>query len=299
MRRAVLFVAVVLFALSASAQHREAVLIKAPKPYDNLVNTIQQLGGAVTYQYKYVDGLAAEVPTAALPILEKIVGSDNIGKDDMLYIPAHADPRGEASAGSDEAESVAGIGEADIAGMVQADPNNYVLTGAMTGASNLHAAGFTGNGVIIAVIDSGIRPLFPHLSGRVIAPGLNLVPASSEPGGVAVPAIDNSNFPHGTQSAGMAAAAALFCFGAPGVSRLGTLFAAFGVGFPGMAPCSATQTLIPMIGTAPSALILPIKIFPTNGAGSPTSRTIAAMEAAISLRQLYEAGDPAGLNIKW
>jgi subtilisin family serine protease len=297
MRRVILLVALALFAISASAQQRQGVLIKAPKPYDNLVNTIEQLGGAVTYKYKYVDGLAAEVPTAALPILEKIVGTDNIGKDDLLAIPGHSDPRGGEATGTEEAESVAEA-SADISAMAQAHPNNYVYTGGMTGASSLHAQGFTGSGIIVAVIDSGIRPLFPHLAGRVISPGLNLVPASSEPGGVAVPAIDNANFPHGTQSAGMVAAAVNFCFGAPGVSRIATLAAAFGAGFPGMAPCSPTQTLIPMIGTAPGALIFPIKVFPTNGASTPTSRTIAAMEAAISLRQLYEAGDPAGLNIQ-
>lgn len=299
MRRVILLAAIALFALSASAQQRQGVLIKASKPYDNLVTTIEQLGGTVTYKYKYVDGIAAEVPLAALSILEKIVGADNIGKDDVLTIPGYEDPRGELSEGLAEAESAVEVSVADVTAMAQADPHNYVFTGGMTGASSLHAMGFTGSGIVVAVIDSGIRPLFPHIAGRVISPGLNLVPAASEPGGVAVPAISNSNFPHGTQAAGMVAAAVNFCFaGLPGTARLPTLAAAFGAGFPGAAPCTAAQTRIPMIGTAPAALIFPIKIFPTNGAGSPTSRTIAAMEAAITLRQLYEAGDPAGVNIQ-
>ncbi len=95
MKRVILLAAIALFAISTAAQQRQGVLIKAAKPYDNLVTTIEQLGGTVTYKFKYVDGLAAEVPLAALPILEKIVGTDNIGKDDVLAIPGYTDPRGE------------------------------------------------------------------------------------------------------------------------------------------------------------------------------------------------------------
>ena len=53
-----------------------------------------------------------------------------------------------------------------------------------------------------------------------------------------------------------------------------------------------------MIGSAPGASIFPIKVFPAAGGGSPTSRVIAAMEAAIDLRQQFDAGEPGGLNIQ-
>ena len=53
-----------------------------------------------------------------------------------------------------------------------------------------------------------------------------------------------------------------------------------------------------MIGSAPGARIFPIKVFAAGSLSTPTSRTIAAMEAAIDLRQKFDAGEPGGLNIQ-
>jgi hypothetical protein len=53
-----------------------------------------------------------------------------------------------------------------------------------------------------------------------------------------------------------------------------------------------------MVGAAPGASIFPIKVFPAAGGGTPTSRTIAAMEAAIEYRRKYDQGLPDGLNIR-
>ena len=45
-----------------------------------------------------------------------------------------------------------------------------------------------------------------------------------------------------------------------------------------------------MIGTAPAAKIYALKIFPSQGGGSPESRIIAAMDRAITLRRNFNNG---------
>jgi subtilisin family serine protease len=170
-------------------------------------------------------------------------------------------------------------------------PTNYLFTATHTNVAPLHAAGHLGTGVVIAVIDSGYRPVMQHVApARVIAPGINLVPGASEP-----PAISNSNGFHGTFVSGMAAANIAFCFSV--TNRFVLVAEHYEAAF--VHPnCAATSRAVPMVGSAPGASILPIKVFPAAGGGSPTSRTIQAMEAAIDLRQKYDKGLPDGLNIR-
>ena len=52
-----------------------------------------------------------------------------------------------------------------------------------------------------------------------------------------------------------------------------------------------------MIGTAPRSSIYALRVFAATG-GAPTSRIIAAIERAIELRELYNAGNPGGSNIR-
>jgi len=287
MKRVCLVIVLVGLVTSLSAQSHRSVLIRTAQPYDALVQTIEQAGGRVTHRFKYVNGIAAEVPEAALAQIERLVGADNIGRDDVIPLPGAADPRGGPAAGEAEADDLVAL---DAPG-VSIEPANYAFNATLTNVAPLHAAGHTGAGIVIAVIDSGYRPIKVHVSpSRIIAPGLNLVPGATEP-----PAISDLNGPHGTFVAGMAAANIAFCFSA--LNRFVVVAEHYGGAFPGP-PCAETSRLLPMVGSAPGASIFPIKVFPAAGGGAPTSRVIAAMEAAIDLRQRYDNGEPGGLNIR-
>ena len=275
-------------ATSASAQGRRNVLIRAAQPYDVLARTIEEAGGIVTHRFRFVNGLAAEVPDSALAQLEQLVGPDNIGRDEIIALPSTTDPRGGAVSGEAEADDVASL---EGPGGPIVSPANYNFNAALTNVGALHAAGLTGAGIVIAVIDSGFRPIMQHVApARLITPGLNLVPGATEP-----PAIDNANGPHGTFVAGMAAANIAFCF--PATNKFVVVAQHHGAAI-ATAPCAATARLVPMVGSAPAASIFPIKVFPAAGGGAPTSRVIAAMEAAIELRRKYDNGEAGGLNIK-
>jgi hypothetical protein len=286
MKRLLIVMLMVFLTPGLSAQGRRSVLIRSAQPYDGLVAAIERAGGTVTARFKHVNGVAADLPDSALPQIERLVGSDNIGRDELISLPDVAEPRGGPVGGEAEAEAVMSLDGGAIA-----EPANYAFNATLTNVAPLHAAGQTGAGVVIAVIDSGFRPIKQHVApSRLVTPGLNLVPGATEP-----PAISDLNEPHGTFVSGMAAANIAFCFST--ANKFVVVAEFHGAAFAGP-PCSATTRLIPMVGSAPGAGIFPIKIFSAAGGGSPSSRTIAAMEAAIDLRHKFDNGEPGGLNIR-
>ena len=179
-RRRLLRVAIIsiigLAALRVPAQSPNSkVLIRTAKPYDPIVNRISSLGGRVLYQYKYVDAIAAELPVDAVMALRDVVGTAAIAKDEEIALPARVDMfRGRNVAASVtnefEADSIETLGELEIEQAATVNPSAYLLNNSIANVSSLHAGGTTGSGVIVAVIDSGIRPGFPHISldGSVI-----------------------------------------------------------------------------------------------------------------------------------
>lgn len=264
----------------------EGVLIQCSRPCTKEIAAVKKAGGSITYQYQFVDGIAADVPAGKIAGLEKVVGADRIGKDEMIPNPSPVAERDAVGEASVDAEAAMDLSEVTLS----EEPVNYPFNAQQTGVATLHSAGQIGAGGIIAIIDSGYRPMFSHVApSRVISPGFNFVPGATEP-----PAISNLNGPHGTQTAGMAAANIGFCFSA--ANRFART--ALDLGLVSQGPCAAGQVLVPMIGGAPGARIVPLKIFPAAGGGSPTSRTIAAMEKVLDLRLKFNAGDPTGLDIR-
>lgn len=267
------------------------VLIRAGKPYDLVVSRISSLGGRVLYQYKYVDAIAAELPADALAALRDVVGTAAITKDEEIALPSSVDMlRGRNLAGSVtnefEADSFEALGELEIEQAATVNPSAYLLNNSIANVSSLHAEGTTGSGVVVAVIDTGIRPGFPHISldGSVIG--------CEDFVGDALGCSNTGNNYHGTFVAGMISANVVFTLATTNPIRNAVL-----------AECPAcfinppTNTQIPMIGTAPLASIYALRVFRPSG-GAPTSRILAAMERAIELRERFDAGQTGGSNIQ-
>src|SRR5258706_6489492 len=134
------------------------------------------------------------------------------------------------------------------------------------------AQGFSGQGMKVAVIDSGIRPNLPHISldGSVIG-GEDFV-------GDGLGFSNTLNDGHGTFVAGMISANVVFGFAsASQFARSLTSHCPSCVrpGPPGI-------TAIPMLGSAPLASIYAVRVFGPTG-GAPTSRILAAVERVIEL----------------
>lgn len=308
MRRFLLAVSLIggLLSLPVAAQARadEKVLIRASKPYANLVSAIEALGGEVTYQYKYVDAIAAEMSQEALGIIRGLVAPKAITKDLIVPAPTSVDTLrgrgGLARTGEEEQiryESVQVIGAGDssrkkrgkkertysLEGIAAEHPNAYLINNAINNVSGLHADGNLGQNVIVGVVDTGIRPGFPHidLDGSVIG--------CEDFVGDGLGCSNPANSGHGTFVAGMISANVVF-----GFAPTSTLLASVQTHCPS---CVLSGSFIPMIGTAPLSSIYAFRVFAPTG-GSPTSRILGALDRLIELRDLFDAGDPAGVNIQ-
>jgi hypothetical protein len=265
---------------TAAAGQQENVIVKCARPCAEVAAAVTAAGGSVTQRYDSVDALAVTIPAHQVSGLSAAFGADAIRKDVIVSLPPPT-----------QAVEVQGLAAAQTAppaagGGVDALPANYNYNNALTGATSLHTQGFTGSNVVVAVIDSGTAVAAAELSGTVIG-GENFVPGD-------VAATSRLNDWHGTGVGAMIAAHANFVF-----NNTSNLVRSLNIHSPssvvpctaGVFICPATQSVVPMFGTAPGARIYALKVFPSPGGGAPESRIIAAMDRAITLRKNFNDGD--------
>ena len=276
----------------------EKVLIRTSKPYHKVVAKIETLGGRVMHQYKYIDAIAAELPRGGVHEIRGLVGAGMISKDVPAQMPRGADmklpKRGLAAAGSGQvgiaSEGAVGVAVTEGGAPCETPPNAYTINNSQLNVCGLHAAGKTGAGVIVAVIDSGLRPGFPHLSldGSVIGcedfvnDGLGCS--------------NDANDGHGTAVAGMISGNATFTFSPASPFRNSVL-----AHCPSCFSDAPANTQIPMIGSAPHSGIYALRVFNANDVNydpAYVSRVLHALERVIELREKYDAGQPGGVNIQ-
>ena len=292
------------FAQQSQNSRKKGIIVRVAKPYDRVENAIRGLGGDITYEYENVDAVAASLPEDKLLSLSALVGATALYKDvsvrppDPIDIPGHQPkkgvtllkltPQGATVLSEDD---VAQIGAAS--GTAGTSGTNTTFNNPFTRASELHADGNRGKGVVVAVVDSGVAnsPRVTSLAGSVIG-GETLVPDDPVPS-----ATSTRNDPHGTQVGTLVAAHAGFIFGND--SRLvqsllihdpGSVIRCPDRRFPG---CTSSQSVVPMIGAAPEAQLYAVKVFDSRRVGAPKSRIIAAMDRLITLRRNFDRGRPS------
>src|SRR5688500_20309629 len=106
MARCVRLVVVLASVLVTSTLFAEGVLIQCARPCSKEIAAVTKAGGSITYEYQFVDGIAADVPSGQIAALEKIVGADRIGKDEIIPDPSPVLDRFGASEASIEADAV-------------------------------------------------------------------------------------------------------------------------------------------------------------------------------------------------
>jgi subtilisin family serine protease len=300
MRRFLLLLvaATLLLPLGAMAQKEEVlgpqsekVLVRAPKAsYGSLKAQIEAMGGKVTHEFRAVDAVAAEMPAAAVQAIKNLMGQTAVSKDELIPMPAPVERdfagRGPIGTTNVEADSFAGLTEADIVSMAGANPNLITINNQLMNVAPLLANGIAGQGIIVGVIDSGIRPNFPHitLDGSVIA--------CEDFVGDSLGCSNSGNNGHGTFVAGMISGNVVFTFSTASTLRNSVL-----THCPSCFANPPTNTQIPMLGSAPLSSIYALRVFGASG-GAPTSRILAAMDRALQLKQDFDNGVPGGVNIQ-
>ncbi len=281
MRR--IFVFVCLASALATPAFAERVIIKCGQSCESVAKAVQQDGGRLLRRYKYVTAVVADVSDLSLPTTRALVDAGAIRKD--LYVHAIPMPRDVRGAGLVAGEEVVGAttvdADSDTLRSAEVGPAAFTINNVETNVQPLLAAGFTGTGMKVAVIDTGIRPGFPHLSlDNSVIGGEDFV---NDGLGYSNP----NNNGHGTFVAGMISANVTFTF-APD--------SAFLAGISAHCPsCVLSGNRVPMIGSAPNASIYAVRVLDTDGSGRQ-SAVLAAMERVIDLRRAYDGGASESQN---
>ena len=152
---ALLGLAVVAPPVTATTGDLVSVVVReVPGTGDAPERAVAQLGGSVTQQYEIIDGFAAEVPESAVDLLA--------GRRDVAAVTPNATVRLEAA------------GWEDATGLGSYNPNTfegsmYRVAQSVVKADEYWKAGYTGAGIDIALIDSGVVPVEGLLHpGKVI-----------------------------------------------------------------------------------------------------------------------------------
>jgi subtilisin family serine protease len=266
---------------TSSALADQRVIVKAKKPYAAVKQRIIALGGTVTYEFENADGLAATVPDSQLNAVKAIAGIDYVIEDRILPNPS---PRARRD-----------VAEAFLTDLpLDASPASYFpYASVLTSARTLQLAGYLGQGVVVALIDSGTSITASVLcadattaatcaaTSRVIG-GENFVPGATEPS-----ATSSLNNPHGTWVASTMGGNRAF-----GVLRASATAVAIRNNCP-QPNCSfqasPTVDAIPIVGQAPAVQFYALKVFPAAGGGAPESRILQAMDRAIQLKATLPA----------
>ncbi len=120
------------------------VVREVPGTGDAPERAVVQLGGSVTQQYEIIDGFAAEVPASAVDQIA--------GRQDVAAVTPNATVRLEAA------------GWEDATGLGDYNPNTfegsmYRVAQSVVKADEYWKAGYTGAGIDVALIDSGVVPV--------------------------------------------------------------------------------------------------------------------------------------------
>lgn len=246
------------------------VIILAEGPTDDLISTINALGGDVKFQYENVTAIAASVPAESLGQIARFASVTSVQKDSIVNLPEG--DGNDVHPMSYVVEDMQGIelkavNPAAIASGAMPDGYaNFVYTGAYQVWNTT-----LGEGTIVAVVDTGTAPN-ACLSHAVIgAPGF---PEGYNATGDGVPATSTTNYYHGTHVAGVIASACTLNINP--ASALGLAISAY-------LPWDLTE--VPVYGQAPFAQIYPVKVFPESGAGVPTSVILDGLDHVLTLKK--------------
>jgi serine protease AprX len=136
---------------TAASPRREAVILRGvPGATPELTRAVTALRGTVTSNLPIIDGLAAEVPAGSLPLLRQAAG----------VVSATPDATGRVLPFQTRA---AGL---DVAGSVDTGSLDQITS--IIHARDSWAAGYTGKGVDVALIDTGVAPVTGLTSGNVL-----------------------------------------------------------------------------------------------------------------------------------
>ncbi|HEY74906.1 MAG TPA: S8 family serine peptidase [Thermoflexia bacterium] len=248
------------------------LLIQTDGSVDALLDFIVSIGGTVSFRYKNVPVVAASVPVDQTRALAGFPGVTLIEKDEMVYLPDDVGDDVHPLEYTVEAMEGVDIQAVDPLSIdVEALPEGYVNF-LYTGAIGVWEATDYGAGTVVAVVDTGVTPNVCLSHAVIGAPGF---PDGYNATGDGVPATDPSNHWHGTHVGGVIASACALGFEDP----TNPLYQAISTYLPW------PPDFVPILGQAPGASLYPVKVFPQDGSGVPTSVILDGLDHVLTLKK--------------
>jgi subtilisin family serine protease len=261
---------------------------------DKVEQAIAAVNGVVHLRHKYVDVISATIPTESLPALFTNPGVLRVTKDVEVSLPDPVQMLREGIGGSVgllemSPDYIKELTLEEMQGLQLVRPATYYpYTNEQTRANQFYAAtGHYGEGVVVAIIDAGVSSAASAVASRIV--GAENFTGDGYPGDSPL-----NNF-HGTAVACCVGANAIFGFSNPAIQNAVKRYMPssvipnyFGPGIDG----------IPMVGQAPLVKFYALKVFPRTGSSSPRSVIAAGVERAIELKEMYNAGQAGGVNIR-
>lgn len=267
---------------AANGVFRNAVVINCEEQCDEVQRRIETRGGEITLRYRNVPYIAANIDSSTLSLLRSQLNSNAIKKDILIAPPQPIEKLSlqQHQVGVNAIRSAQQLTGQD--GLLR--PLNYSYNNILTGATIAHEQGFRGQEVIVAVIDSGTAnnsEVVPVLAKSVIGGESFVNDDPAEPS-----ATSTLNEEHGTWIGAMIAGHGGIIL--PPDSELAQAVSTHSP--ESIISIDATNSVIPMFGTAPDASLYALKTFSASGGGTPSSVVLAAMDRALTLKTNFDAG---------
>ncbi len=293
-----------------------SVLIRTDSNEEAIRAAIQAVGGHITGEYKYLEVIAAqpegfgEVESlaghGALKVDSPITMPDTVqpfsGRQQLASSTADFTPAGTGLEDNIPATFMGNIGKkSSVKNFAEDHEGSYLLNHAKSNVRELHEEGYTGKNVIVAVIDSGLRPGFEHLLEDAVIGCEDML----NPSGIPEPHFDDAcladaNAGHGTFVAGLIAGNAIFQFDpagmflqSVGIHAPAAIFSddhsdksekSGKSGKSSKSKKSGKDNLVAMIGSAPNAKIYALRIFDNEALRGTTEDIVAAIERVLELK---------------
>ena len=276
-------------AVDAVAQNRVEVIVQYDGPPGQVRQAIEALGGVVKAEYTYLGSMLVDVSTDSMEAVKGVAGVKSVGKNTPIQAPELVWPFGgrgvEPAGGQDPLTNINSNGSTPITDVpaylaaLESGENPYLINHAADNVRELHAGSeardpLTGSDVVVAVIDSGLRPGFGHFDTTLVECQDFVFDGNG--------CVDSRNDGHGTMVAGIIASAAEFHFSPNNVFLQSVISNAPGAVFDRQ-PNPALDT-VAMIGSAPDASIYAFRVFGNTSGPSDTATILTAVNRIIELK---------------
>ncbi|MDH5371811.1 MAG: S8 family serine peptidase [Acidimicrobiia bacterium] len=262
----VVMIAALLLPVASSADDSpllRVIVEKAAGSDYSVEQFVEMLGGTVLIDLPIINGFSAELPESAIATLQTSPGVAAITPDGTVQLmgkPPKDDGGGSTSEPDPTGDGTVTFGEMRYASTM--DGSMYHIIKEAIGAEAAWSQGAAGEGVTVALIDSGVVPVLGLTAPGKVINGPDLSFESQDPD-----LLHLDTFGHGTHMAGIIAG-----------NDTGT-----------MNPRSASKS--DFYGVAPGASILNIKVADHEGS-TDVSQVIAAVDWVVQHR------DDNGMNVR-